>query len=173
MQAVLLDTHVWIWLAIGQSGKLSASARMALQGARQKWIPAISLWKIAKLVEKQRLGFSIPLLTRIERALNENGIRIAVESTHLEGYHKDPADRIIVATARIAGWPLLSADEPIRACFAPSPRPKSDLKSKHEQAAAMICEIAKSPPTRHRRQCRRWQLDTLSVKTRISPQRWQ
>lgn len=122
MRAVLLDTHVWIWLALAQHARLSASARIALQEARQKWIAAISCWEIAKLVEKQRIGFSIPLLTWIERALAENEIRIAalspaiaVESTHLEGFHKDPADQLIVATARVAGWPLISADERIRA----------------------------------------------------------
>ncbi len=117
MRAVLLDTHVWIWLALAQHARLSASARVALQEAREKWIGAISCWEIAKLVEKQRIGFSIPLLTWIERALAENEIRIAalspaiaVESTHLKGFHTNPADQIIVATARVAGWPLISAD---------------------------------------------------------------
>jgi PIN domain nuclease of toxin-antitoxin system len=121
MKPVLLDTHVWIWLALAQSDKFSVSARTAIQASRQRWIAAISCWELAKLVEKQRIGFSIPLLTWIERALVENEIRIAplspaiaVESTHLEGFHQDPADQMIVATARVAGWPVVSADHRIR-----------------------------------------------------------
>jgi len=62
-----------------------------------------------------------PLLSWIERARAENRIRVAplspavvVESTSLQGFHMDPADQIIVAKARVAGWPLVSVDDRIR-----------------------------------------------------------
>ena len=91
-----------------------------MTGETPKWISAISCWELAKLVEKQRLGFTIPALTWMRRSLNENNIRIAdltpeiaVESTGLQGFHRDPADQIIVATSRILGMPLVTADQRI------------------------------------------------------------
>jgi PIN domain nuclease of toxin-antitoxin system len=117
---LLLDTHVWIWLSIEHNTSLSRRAKKAIDSASQKWISAISCWELAKLAEKKRIGFSIPTLTWIRRSLNEYEIRIAdlspeiaVESTLLRGFHKDPADQIIVATSRILGLSLLTSDEQI------------------------------------------------------------
>jgi len=119
MKPVLLDTHVWIWLSIGELKSLSRKAQKALT-ARNRWISAISCWELAKLVEKRRLGFTIPTLTWMRRSLAENNIRIAdltpeiaVASTELEGFHQDPADQIIVATSRVLGMPLVTADQRI------------------------------------------------------------
>ena len=120
MKPVLLDTHVWVWLSIGDLSSLSAKARKLVAGGTQKWISAISCWELAKLVERQRIGFNIPTLAWMRRSLNENNIRIAdltpeiaVESTGLEGFHRDPADQIIVATSRVLGMPLVTADQRI------------------------------------------------------------
>jgi PIN domain nuclease of toxin-antitoxin system len=117
---VLLDTHVWIWWSIGASKSLSTKAQATLATAAKKWVSAISCWELAKLVEKKRLGLAIPVLTWIRRSLQEGNIRlaeltpeIAVESTTLNGFHADPADQIIVATARIIGMPLITADNRI------------------------------------------------------------
>ena len=117
---LLLDTHVWIWLSSGKNDLLSTKSKEAMNSSGHNWISAISCWELAKLVEKKRIGFSIPLLTWIRRSLNEYNIRvadlspeIAVESTVLRGIHKDPADQIIVATSRILGMPLVTADERI------------------------------------------------------------
>jgi PIN domain nuclease of toxin-antitoxin system len=120
VKPVLLDTHIWIWLSIGDLSPLSAKARKLITGGTPKWIAAISCWELAKLVERQRLVFTIPTLTWIRRSLNENNLRIAdltpeiaVESTRLEGFHRDPGDQIIVATSRILGMPLVTADQRI------------------------------------------------------------
>lgn len=119
MKPILLDTHVWIWLSIGEMQALSPQAQESIT-ARTRWISAISCWELAKLVERRRIGFTIPTLSWIRRSLNENQIRvadlspeIAVESTHLEGFHRDPADQIIVATSRVLGLPLVTADQRI------------------------------------------------------------
>ena len=119
MKPVLLDTHVWIWLSIGDLQSLSAQAQQVLAGG-QKWVSAISCWELAKLVEKRRLGFTIPTLSWMRRSLTENNIRIAdltpeiaVASTELQGLHRDPADQIIVATSRVLGMPLVTADQRI------------------------------------------------------------
>ena len=82
--------------------------------------PAISCWELAKLVEKKRLGLAIHPLIWMKRSLKEGNIRmaeltpeIAVESTMLSNFHSDPADQIIVATARILGLPLITSDKRI------------------------------------------------------------
>jgi PIN domain nuclease of toxin-antitoxin system len=120
MTDLLLDTHVWIWLSLENHTQISRAAKKAIDSTRQKWLSAISCWELAKLVEKNRIGFSIPTLSWIRRSLQENDIRIAelspviaVESTLLRGFHKDPADQIIAATSRILEMPLITSDKKI------------------------------------------------------------
>jgi PIN domain nuclease of toxin-antitoxin system len=120
MTDLLLDTHVWIWVSVEDREALSQKADRMIQQAGRKRISAISCWELAKLVEKKRIGFSIPVLTWIRRSLHEYEIEIsdlspeiAVESTHLRGFHKDPADQIIVATSRVLGMPLVTSDRRI------------------------------------------------------------
>ena len=120
MTDLLLDTHVWIWLSLDKKTSFSRKAKKVIDSADPKWISAISCWELAKLVEKERIGFSIPTLNWIRRSLNEFGINIAdlspeiaVESTMLRGFHKDPADQIIVATSRMLGMPLVTSDRVI------------------------------------------------------------
>jgi len=78
----------------------------------------ISCWELAKLVERRRLGLTIPTLTWIRRALSEYDLRlvdltpeIAGESAGLQGFHGDPADQIIMATSRVLGMPVVTADQ--------------------------------------------------------------
>ena len=120
MTDVLLDTHVWIWLSIEDKTSLTKKAKRRIQQADRKWISAISCWELAKLVEKNRISFSIPLIHWIRRSLHEIGVdvadlspEIAVESTHLNRFHKDPADQMIVATSRVLEIPLLTSDRRI------------------------------------------------------------
>jgi len=118
--SILLDTHVWIWLSLKKHKSFSTKAIKVLKSTDQKWIAAISCWELAKLVEKNRISFSIPTITWIRRSLNQYNIKvadlspeIAVESTILRGFHKDPADQIIAATSRILGMPLVTSDKQI------------------------------------------------------------
>jgi len=120
VREILLDTHVWIWASVEDRISLSPRARRVIREAKRKWISAISYWELAKLVERKRIGFSMPILSWITRSLNEMDIsiadlspEIAVESTQLKGFHKDPADQIIVATCRVLGIPLLTSDRRI------------------------------------------------------------
>ena len=117
---LLLDTHVWIWLSLDKQESLSVKSKKAINSADHKWISAMSCWELAKLVENKRIGFSIPTLTWIKRSLNQFKIKvadlspeIAAESTVLRGFHSDPADQIITATARILGLPLVTSDKQI------------------------------------------------------------
>jgi PIN domain nuclease of toxin-antitoxin system len=117
---VLLDTHVWIWVSVEDKTLLSGKAKRLLRQAGQKWISAISCWELAKLVEKKRIAFSIPLVIWMRRSINEFSINIAdlspeiaVESTQLKDFHNDPADQIIAATSRVLGMALLTSDKRI------------------------------------------------------------
>jgi PIN domain nuclease of toxin-antitoxin system len=120
---LLLDTHVWLWLVAG-SPDLSTEARHTIERAAATGtlrIAAISLWEIALLASRGRivLGKSIGLW--LDEALAEPGPaidpltpQIAIESYALpDVFHRDPADRLIVATARVANAALVTHDRRI------------------------------------------------------------
>lgn len=84
-------------------------------------VSAISCWEIAKLVEYGRLELPVSLDEWFDQALDYPGVQllaltpeIAIESARLPGeFHRDPADQLIVATARVYGCPLVTSDEKI------------------------------------------------------------
>ncbi len=108
--SILLDTHAWIWWH-ADPGKLSKKAVRSIQAHAPGdgiLLSAISIWEVCKLVEKGRLTLSIAPDLWIREALMRPGCRviplrpsIAYHSTILpQPFHNDPADQIIVATAR-------------------------------------------------------------------------
>ena len=119
---IVLDTHIWVWWVHG-SGRLTETQKETIEEneADVIGISAISCWEIAKLVEYGRLELPCPISEWFDQALSYPGIRvleltpgIAIASTQLPGkFHRDPADQIIVATAREYGCPLLTADSRI------------------------------------------------------------
>jgi PIN domain nuclease of toxin-antitoxin system len=124
MSALLLDTHIWLWYAEGNSDRLRAASVKKLDAARigdGLLVSAISVWEIGALSAKGRIQLSIPLRDWIERALTVPGIHLvpldaaaAVESTLLPGKpHGDPADRFLIATARTQSVALATRDEHI------------------------------------------------------------
>jgi PIN domain nuclease of toxin-antitoxin system len=121
---ILLDTHIWVWW-VHADARLSDKHRQALQEheADGLGVSVISCWEVAKLVEYNRLTLPCPTGEWLDQALAYPGIlllnltpQIALESTQLpNGFHRDPADQIIVATARMYDCPLLTADAKILA----------------------------------------------------------
>jgi len=120
---ILIDTHIWIWW-ISNSERLRGSHRDLLNDADQQFaISIISCWEVAKLVQYSRLELDRPVSEWIASALSYPGLEllpltpaIAVESTRLpEPFHRDPADQMIVATARVYRIPLLTEDTRILA----------------------------------------------------------
>ena len=120
----LLDTHVWVWWNM-RPGKLSAQVRRLLSAPEryeELLLSAISPWEFCKLIEKQRLGVSCDPEEWIAQALDMSKLRLvplsptlAYRSTVLpEPFHQDPADQIIVATAREENATILTKDELIR-----------------------------------------------------------
>jgi PIN domain nuclease of toxin-antitoxin system len=120
---ILVDTHVVVWLAFDQ-GQLSKAARAAINEARQNGeglaISDITLLELMTLTSKGRIRLDISLesfLREIEArfiVLPVSG-RACVRALGLPAaYPKDPADRIIGATALVEGLSLLTADREIR-----------------------------------------------------------
>jgi PIN domain nuclease of toxin-antitoxin system len=121
--APVLDTHAWVWW-VDQDARLSRAARARLDELPQDerpYVCDISLWEIATLVELGRLSFDLPLGEWFDAAAHPRSVRIvgitpqiAAEVASLPpGLHRDPADRLIVATARVLKAPVLTQDRRI------------------------------------------------------------
>lgn len=118
---ILLDTHAWIWWA--HSDSLPTGWHASIQAAAPSGlaVSAISCWEVCKLVELKRLQLSLPVEQWLALALQPPIVllplspEIDFESTRLPGtFQRDPADQIIVATARHYDCPLLTSDGLIR-----------------------------------------------------------
>lgn len=119
----LLDTHTWIWWN-SRPDALSSRALKAIQDGKYEelLLSAISVWEFSKLLEKKRLTLSIDGMRWIEQALQIPKLRlvsltpeICWQSTVLpRPFHDDPADQMIVATARQESATILTSDQLIR-----------------------------------------------------------
>lgn len=120
---IVLDTHVWIWAMKG-SERLSDDVVAELEsaaGAGGILVPAIAVWELAMLESRGRLSLSRPIDDWVAAALQAPGTAyldltpaIAVESTRLPGKPPpDPADRMMIASARVTGGRLATADRGI------------------------------------------------------------
>jgi PIN domain nuclease of toxin-antitoxin system len=124
MSGWLLDTHIWLWYAEGDSDQLKPAAIKRLDEMRHGeglWVSAISVWEVGVLAAKSRVQLSVPLRDWVDRALQVPGVYLAqldalcaVESTLLPGeLPGDPADRFLIATARTQGRILATRDRAI------------------------------------------------------------
>lgn len=120
---IVLDTHVLVW-TMEDDDRLGPTARRLIQGetgSGRILVPAISLWEIAILVAKERLALGQDVRTWIDKVSSLDGLAIAdllphisLDAVSLPGsFHADPADRMIVATARYHQAQLVTADPQI------------------------------------------------------------
>jgi len=118
---ILLDTHVLLWLDSADP-RLGSEARKAIDAAHQNGelaVSAISFWETAMLIEKGRLQLDLPVQGWREDLLSAGLREIAVDgeigitAATLQGFHGDPADRLITSSALMLGDRLLTADERI------------------------------------------------------------
>lgn len=123
MSTLLLDTHVWVWL-MNRDVRLGKRAlRRIEQGvpSGDLRVSIISVWEVAMLENKERLTFTESCEDWTASALTAPGIhlielttKVAISSTRLPGeFHGDPADRILIATARDTDAVLITADKAI------------------------------------------------------------
>jgi PIN domain nuclease of toxin-antitoxin system len=119
----LLDTHILLWWLEAQ-GKLSKGQEDIIEQAGAEHpllISNITLWEIATLNKLGRIRLRLPLRDWLERAAAPPLVErvaispaVAAEVAALPpGFHRDPADRIIIATARVRGATLLTCDQRI------------------------------------------------------------
>jgi len=120
--ALLLDTHCWVWMQFGLTEKFTRAAQATIQRAARSGtltVSVISVWEVGMLESKGRLELNMDCAEWVRQALATPGLalvpltpEIAVESSRLPGlFHGDPADRILVATARVAGVVLMTKDD--------------------------------------------------------------
>ncbi len=121
---VVIDTHVLIWWVSGSkllSKPASKTINDTLESNDEIIISSISAWEVAMLIQKDRLVLNMDVENWVDEVSQIEGVRfmsvdneIGIKSTMLPGdFHKDPADRFIVATARKLAVPLITADEKI------------------------------------------------------------
>jgi PIN domain nuclease of toxin-antitoxin system len=122
--SVLLDTHVWVWWLTPRSplSQRERDALDALAAQRELGLSAISLWEARMLHAKGRLDIPLAFADWIEQAADERVISVLPLDTAVilaldslpRSFHGDPADRLIVATARSRRVPLATHDGAIR-----------------------------------------------------------
>jgi PIN domain nuclease of toxin-antitoxin system len=121
MTSPVLDTHAWVAWMIG-SPDLPASTHNALQRLpldTRPCLSAISLWEVAMLVDLGRLTLSMPLVEWLSLAAHPRTVKVvgitpgiaAATAALPPTFHRDPADRIIVATCLELDAPLLTHDK--------------------------------------------------------------
>ncbi|QSJ15676.1 type II toxin-antitoxin system VapC family toxin [Nostoc sp. UHCC 0702] len=115
---IILDTHIWVWW-VQNDLRLTQQQRQWLQDYESDGlgVSILSCWEVAKLVEKKRLILPLAIDKWLEVALAYPGVQllnlsvpIVIDSTQLSGFHSDPFDQLIVATARFYNCPLLTVD---------------------------------------------------------------
>jgi PIN domain nuclease of toxin-antitoxin system len=130
--ALLLDTHVWVWVLNGDLSRVSRAAARLIERANAAsllFVCDISFWEVALKAAKAQLTLAVDAAVWLDRASHAPGIRyvpldrnVLVQSTRLRGNpHGDPADRMLLAAAQINAMPLVTVDAQIIAYAASEP----------------------------------------------------
>jgi PIN domain nuclease of toxin-antitoxin system len=114
---MVLDTHIWVGWILGGDVSLPPQVAAAMRTEDRLAVSSISCFEVALLVKRKRL--ELPLSTKewLEEALGNSGVEplpvtceIVRKAVELSDVHRDPADRIIIATALAYGARLASED---------------------------------------------------------------
>ncbi len=117
---LLLDTHIWLWSHLAPERLVRKVARALENPANELWLSPISTWEVLVLAARGRIELDPDPSRWIRQALAaaptqeapiSHDIALAVEDTGLR--HRDPADRMLVATARVLDLTLVTSDERI------------------------------------------------------------
>jgi PIN domain nuclease of toxin-antitoxin system len=122
--SLLLDTHIALWLDSGDD-RLRSSTRALIDDCWRNggtiFLSAVTAWEIALLVDTGRIDLDVPIEAWVERFLERPGITAvplehgpASRAYHLHHFeHRDPGDRLLIATAIALACPLVTYDERI------------------------------------------------------------
>jgi len=110
IKPIILDTHIWLWLVRGDKRVNSTHFLNQIDFAQKNsklFISIITVWEIGLLNAKNRIRLPNDCLLWVTRAIETSRVTLvpmtvetAIESSRLDDFHGDPADRIIVATAQ-------------------------------------------------------------------------
>jgi PIN domain nuclease of toxin-antitoxin system len=114
---LLLDTHIWLWSLLAPE-RLAPNVASVLEAADSElWLSPISIWELTVLVQKGRVALDRHPEAWVAAALARVPLReavtthgVAIETTRIALPHRDPADHLIAATARVFGLILVTAD---------------------------------------------------------------
>lgn len=114
---ILLDTHIWAW-GLLEPERIAGNVAEALDAPdTELWLSSISAWELVLLIERGRVAVQGDPVEWVSRALSTTAAReaplthaVALESRRLRLPHPDPADRFILATAKVYGLTLATAD---------------------------------------------------------------
>ena len=126
MNGYLLDTHIWVEIQTGEGPEFDRDLRRELekgQARRRVWISAISILEVARLVALGQRTLPCSIDDFVSEALGDDALllldltpRILIDSTRLPGdVHRDPSDRLLIASARAYGLTLITRDKPLLA----------------------------------------------------------
>ena len=114
---IVLDTHIWYWWINLEHDKLSSNILTVIEQADELAISAVSCLEITWLVKKKSLLLPCALSDWFDYAIDQSGLislpvtrEIAMLSGQLPEHHKDPLDRIIIATTLLHSAKLISVD---------------------------------------------------------------
>ena len=114
---LLLDTHIWLWSLLEPQKLAKRLVRELENSSNELWLSAISTWETVVLAEKKRIVIPGEVSAWIAAALKASPLReapltheVAMETHRVRLAHRDPADRILVATARTFNLTLVTAD---------------------------------------------------------------
>ncbi len=114
---IVLDTHVWYWWINGDVARMSTTQLQAIESAPRIGVAAVSCYDFAYAVRRGRITLPMPVAQWFDKALAGSGLEIlpltpgiANRAVLLTERHRDPFDRIIIATALEWGGQLASAD---------------------------------------------------------------
>ena len=117
---LLLDTHIWLWNHL-EPWRVSSEVNQAIgDPANELWLSPVSIWELVTLVEKKRVSIDedVNVNVLVQRSKEELLLKeaslswaVAEELLFTSLAHKDPADRFLVATARVYDLTLVTADE--------------------------------------------------------------
>ena len=113
---LLLDTCALIWLGMG-GGDFSASAKRRIEASPTLNYSAISAWELTRLAKEGKVELGVDAAVFLSDLVNQYGLvslsvtdEIATVSAQLPDFHKDPADRIIIATALLRNLTIVTGD---------------------------------------------------------------
>lgn len=115
---LLLDTHIWLWIHC-EPWKLTSDVNQSIANSENDlWLSPVSVWEFEMLLEKRRVTLNEEMNSWIEKSKKELSLQEAAFSWAVGDElrytllgHRDPADRFLVATAKVYGLTLVTSDE--------------------------------------------------------------